>query len=113
MTAANEIKDGTRPQYPNGPHRSLLVTFAMAFIPGCIGLFGLGHFYVGKPYRGIPFLVLGGTLAVWMIFIDSDNYTHAFLFVSLSFMVLWSSLDAVLQARQYNTEGQATGIAPW
>ncbi len=96
------------------------MTLGLSVIPGLIGLFGIGHFYVGRPLRGIPFLVVGGIAAFLLIFHESpllsdivNSSVAAFLFIFLVVMLITSAADALLLARAYNKEGQATGIALW
>lgn len=102
------------------PYKDPLVTLGLSVIPGLIGLFGIGHFYVGRPLRGIPFLVIGGIAAIMLIFRESsllsgivNSGVAAFLFVFLIFMLIASAADALMLARAYNKEGRASGIALW
>jgi TM2 domain-containing membrane protein YozV len=102
------------------PFKDPLVTLGLSVIPGSIGLFGIGHFYVGRPLRGIPFLVIGGIAAFLLIFHRYpllsgivNSSVASFLFVFLIIILIASAADALLLARAYNKEGQATGIALW
>lgn len=102
------------------PFKDPLVTLGLSIIPGSIGLFGIGHFYIGRPLRGIPFLVIGGIAAILLIFREApilsgmvNSSVASFLFVFLIVMLIASAADALLLAREYNKEGQATGIALW
>jgi TM2 domain-containing membrane protein YozV len=102
------------------PFKDPLVTLGLSIIPGLIGLFGIGHFYVGRPLRGISFLVVGGIAAFLLIFHQYpllsglvNSVVASFLIVFLIVMLIASVADALLLARAYNREGQATGIALW
>jgi len=96
------------------PFKDPLVTLGLSVIPGIIGLFGIGHFYVGRPLRGIPFLVIGGIAAIMLIFRESsllsgivNSGVAALLYVFLLFILIASAVDALLLARAYNKEGMA------
>jgi len=43
-------------------YKSEGITILLAVIPSLVGIYGLGHFYVGKIAKGILWLISGGLL---------------------------------------------------
>lgn len=48
-------------------YKSVGITTVLSIILGLIGIWGMGHFYIGEKRRGIAFLVTGLFLIIWMI----------------------------------------------
>jgi TM2 domain-containing membrane protein YozV len=101
------------------------LTAILALIVG-IGLFGIGHIYVGRLRRGILLLlvsiVLHAGLALLFpfmmlsyIFGSGAPQTTAFVLLSLVNLVLWiwQSYDAYNLAKQFNEHVEQYGKAPW
>jgi len=89
------------------------ITVLLALLPGLIGLFGIGHIYVGQTQKGLIWLVIGIVLAV-LAFIGSFFFICGIPFLIIGF-VLWiyQTLEADKLARQYNEVLQRTGQPPW
>lgn len=89
------------------------ITVLLALLPGLIGLFGIGHIYVGQTQKGLIWLVIGIVLAV-LAFIGSFFFICGIPFLIIGF-VLWiyQTLEADKLARQYNDVLQRTGQPPW
>ena len=101
------------------------LTAVLALIVG-IGLFGIGHIYVGRLRRGILLLLVSIVLHVGLALLfpfmmlsyivgSGAPQTTAFVLLSLVNLVLWvwQSYDAYNLAKQFNEHVRQYGKAPW
>ena len=103
------------------------VAALLAFFVG-IGLFGVGHVYVGKIGRGVVLLVVSIILHVPLVFgIVSLPFTALYgaavfggWFIAVVFLGLvnlalwvWQTYDAYKLAKQFNAHVQQYGKTPW
>lgn len=66
----------------------------LALLPGLLGVWGMGHFYLGEPDRGFRFLVLGLLITISMMLLASAAHL-VFTVICLVFLALvWLALYA-------------------
>jgi len=107
------------------PRKDAGVTALIAGLVG-IGLFGVGHFYVGKIGRGVLFLVVGIVVKIafvaayligmlQLVFGASGWGFGVFILIGLLNLGLWiwQIYDAYALANKYNAEAERTGKPPW
>ena len=110
----------------------------LSAIFGLVGLWGFGHFYVGRVLRGIGWLIAGVLLIISLAFLSFSlgllaalsfiyppfsNMAPAFDFVSIGIVSLlialviigfyWQIFDAYNLAKSFNTSYQQNAEAPW
>jgi len=84
----------------------------LAFFLGLIGLFGIGHIYVGRIGRGLVIFFVGLMLEVlaWflilMCFVEGGPWIVLAIIVGLGDLAfwIWQIFDARAVCRQHNTE---------
>ncbi len=102
-------------------HKSPGIAAVLALILGIVGLWGIGHIYVGRLGRGIVLLIVGIILAVltygsiFLGFITLGlGFIGAIFFGVITFGVwIWQIFDAYSLAKRFNAAVQQTGQAPW
>jgi hypothetical protein len=110
----------------------------LSAIFGLVGLWGFGHFYVGKMLREIGWLIAGVLLIISLVLLSFSlellvefrfiyppfsNLTPAFGFGSIVIVALlialeiidfyWQIFDAYSLAKNFNTSYQENNEAPW
>ena len=98
----------------------------LALLPGFIGLFGIGHIYVGKIVKGIilllvglivvPFITLGVAFGLFAFGSGAVGGGIALIVVlGIVWIVIWiwQTFDAYKLANDYNAHVQRTGLPPW
>ena len=103
------------------------VAALLAFFVG-IGLFGIGHVYVGRIGRGLVLLVisivihiplfLGFVALPLSVFVSASAFGGWFIAVVFFGLVnlalwVWQTYDAYKLAKQFNAHVQQHGKAPW
>jgi hypothetical protein len=94
-------------------HKSEGITILLAVIPSFIGIYGLGHFYVGKIAKGILWLICGFlvelisiplTLVIFVAqFAEKPGYEWLGLFLIPCFAFwVWHIYDARHVCRKHN-----------
>jgi len=114
-----------------GDKKNTGLAAVLALILGILGLWGVGHIYVGKIGRGLALLILGiilewvfGFLIFFGAIFGGYYYgARGLVAVSLTGVVIWIILtlaifiwqiyDAYRLAKYYNEYVQRYGRAPW
>ena len=124
----------TPPTPPAGPRivesKNPGIAAVLALLLGIVGLWGIGHIYVGKIKRGIVLLVLGIVLVIVAVvgflgvlfagaLLGGVGGLFAGLGVGLLFFVIviagwiWQTYDAYKLAKRFNAYVEQNGKAPW
>ena len=82
--------------------KSMSTVLLLAILPGLVGVWGIGHFYIGRPLRGIAFLVPGLFLDVVSIAIITVTLGIAAPFIIWLPLIGWGleSWDAYNLAKK-------------
>jgi len=101
------------------------ITFLIGMIPGLIGIYGLGHFYIGKTIRGLV-LFLMGVLVFNRIFLglllyllvagwggESDLYGYLPWLILGALVGIAQAFDSFFLSRKYNAIVTKGGMTPW
>lgn len=78
-----------------------IVALLLALIPGLFGIWGIGHFYVDAVSRGIVLLVVGISLAIFLLL--SLSILSLFVLIVGFVIWLWQAYDAYQIARGLQT----------
>jgi TM2 domain-containing membrane protein YozV len=103
------------------------VAALLAFFVG-IGLFGIGHIYVGRIGRGLVLLVISVGIRILLflglvalplsVLVRASAFGGWFMLVVVLGLVnlalwVWQTYDAYRLAKQFNAHVQQYGKAPW
>jgi len=102
----------------------------LAFLPGLVGIWGLGHLYLGRFLKGLAILAVGIVLAImgtiiapgaFMGFIASTfggpgrelAGAGMLIFVVGTIGFFWQVYDAYKLAKKFNAHVMQHGVPPW
>ncbi|MDD3398873.1 MAG: zinc ribbon domain-containing protein [Candidatus Methanomethylophilaceae archaeon] len=88
------VRDGMGNERMSPGTKSGNIAMLLALLPGLVGIWGLGHIYLGEMDRGLRFLVLGVLMTLSMVLLASASYL-VFTVICLVFLALaWLALFA-------------------
>ncbi|MBI2919284.1 MAG: zinc-ribbon domain-containing protein [Chloroflexi bacterium] len=103
--------------------KSMALVVVLAIIPAFFGVYGIGHFYVGRVGRGFVILlgdwaiaVVGVALIVMGFLPDfpTSLIVLAFVFFAGTLALgIWQVFDAIRLTREWNGRVAQTGRRPW